>query len=198
MTTIRRTGARSTALAALLAAGLTLAGTAGCSDDAGKTPTDDKKKTAQSEGKGSGSDDGGGETVPDTSQVLVTIKGSDGLDVIVNSATRDEGGFITVMGQMKNTTGRSERPAVALHGDETEIIKHGVTLGGATLVDSAGKKRYYILRDTEGRPLATKFSSSIKAGESIPVYMQFPAPPDSTTKVGLQIPTYPTATIELS
>lgn len=44
-------------------------------------------------------------------------------------------------------------------------------------MDSKGKKRYYVLRDTDGRPLTTTNFPALKAGESLPVFMQFPAPP---------------------
>ncbi|CAL9451488.1 hypothetical protein SUDANB126_02472 [Streptomyces sp. enrichment culture] len=105
---------------------------------------------------------------------------------------------MTVNGDLKNEGSKRITVPAALRGDETEIIKHGRTLGGATLVDSKGKKRYYVLRDTDGRPLTTTDLGIIKPGESVPVFMQFPAPPMDTTEVTFQLPTFSSAAIEIS
>ncbi|WP_345284971.1 hypothetical protein [Streptomyces gulbargensis] len=85
-----------------------------------------------------------------------------------------------------------------MSGDETEVVKHGNSLGGATLIDSVGKKRYYVLRDTDGRPLTTSGLDSLGPGKSTSVFMQFPAPPATTTEVSLQLPTFEPATLKLS
>jgi hypothetical protein len=164
-------------------------------------------------GCSSGGDDKGGDTSasaskesgssPDTQTgeseaPLAELKGQDGLLLQITSAERDSGGFVTVSGDLKNDGSENVVVPAALRGDETEIIRHGRTLGGATLVDSKEKKRYYVLRDTEGRPLTTSDLKTIKSGESIPVFMQFPAPPTSTTEVTFQLPTFAAATIKIS
>ncbi len=99
---------------------------------------------------------------------------------------------------MKNDGGQSVIIPSNLSGNETEIIRNGSSLGGATLVDPKGKKRYYVLRDTDGRPLTTTGLPSLKSGESIPVFMQFPSPPASTTDVDFQLPGFAAATIKIS
>ncbi|WP_306806368.1 hypothetical protein [Streptomyces sp. SKN60] len=116
----------------------------------------------------------------------------------MNAATRDAGGFLTISGRLKNTSSAAAVISSHLSGDETEIIKHGNSLGGATFLDPAGKKRYYVLRDTDGRPLTTTRLSTLAPGAETPVFMQFPAPPATTTEVSLQLPTFTPATIKLS
>ncbi|MGW7303056.1 MULTISPECIES: hypothetical protein [unclassified Streptomyces] len=129
---------------------------------------------------------------------LAELKGEDGLILTIDSASRDGGGFVTIKGEIKNDGDEPTRVPIATHGDETEIIRHGESLGGATLVDSTNKKRYYVLRDTDGRPLTTTDMPRIKAGASIPVFMQFPAPPSDTTEVTFQLPTFAAAAIQIS
>src|SRR5690606_27896103 len=129
---------------------------------------------------------------------LAELRGQDGLLLALTTAERDSGGFLTINGELKNEGAKRIAVPAVLRGNETEIIRHGRTLGGATLVDSKGKKRYYVLRDTDGRPLTTTDLGIIKPGETIPVFMQFPAPPTSTTEVSFQLPTFPSATIEVS
>ncbi|MEU0453512.1 MULTISPECIES: hypothetical protein [unclassified Streptomyces] len=184
------TTARRGMVAAAVAVSLAL-GVAGCSSG------DDKSGDASaSASKDSGSKPNA--QTGESEEPLAELKGEDGLLLQITSADRDSGGFVTVSGDIKNDGDESVRVPVRTQGNETEILRHGASLGGATLVDSASKKRYYVLRDTEGRPLTTTDMPRIKAGESIPVFMQFPAPPQSTSEVSFQLPTFASATIKIS
>ncbi|MER6346641.1 hypothetical protein ACWC10_13020 [Streptomyces sp. NPDC001595] len=185
------TKARRGMVAVTVAAGLAL-GVAGCSGGG-----DDEKPEASA----STSKDGGSQPSAQEGQSeepLAELKGSNGLLLQVTSAERDSGGFITVNGNLKNDGAKSVAIPASLSGNETEIIRNGRSLGGATLVDSQGKKRYYVLRDTDGRPLTTTGLSTIRSGESVAVFMQFPSPPTDTTEVTFQLPTFASATIAIS
>ncbi|GAA3074826.1 hypothetical protein GCM10017562_48480 [Streptomyces roseofulvus] len=131
-------------------------------------------------------------------ETLFVAKGQKGLELEVTVAERDAGGFLTVKGRLKNTSDAVSAVPAQTSGDETEVVKHGKSLGGATLVDSIGKKRYYVLRDTDGRPLTTTSLTTLGPGKSTAVFMQFPAPPASTTEVSFQLPTFEPATLKLS
>lgn len=187
--------ARRGMVALTIAAGLAV-GVAGCGSSGSGGGGDKKPNTSASASKNGGSrpstQDGQSQTP------LAELKGTDGLLLQITSATRDSGGFVTVNGNMKNDGAQSVAIPAQVTGDETEIIKHGTSLGGATLVDSQGKKRYYVLRDTDGRPLTTIGLTTLEAGQSIPVFMQFPSPPTSTTDVTLQLPTFASGTIKIS
>lgn len=186
------TKARRGAVALAVATGLAL-GVAGC----GGGGDDDKKpETSASASKDNGSDPSAQEGQAD--EPLVELRGSGGLLLQITSAQRDAGGFVTVNGNLKNDGAKGVVVPAALSGNETEIVRNGRSLGGATLVDSKGKKRYYVLRDTDGRPLTTTGFSTIKAGESLAVFMQFPAPPTDANEVTLQLPTFASGTIQIS
>lgn len=131
-------------------------------------------------------------------ETLAVLRGQDGVQLAINTAERDAGGFLTVKGTLKNASSRSVALPGQIRGVETEVMKHGNSLGGATLVDSMNKKRYYVLRDTDGRPLTTTGLDIIPAGDSLAVFMQFPAPPATTTEVSFQLPTFEPATLKLS
>lgn len=192
MSTRYTTKARRGMVAVAIAAGLALA-VAGCGSD-------DPKPESSSSSAPSGQGDDGPQKDPEQApqEVLAELKGGEGFVLTLNSAKRDSGGFVTVNGQIKNTGDRTKNISSALSGNETEVLRHGRSLGGATLVDAEGKKRYYVLRDTEGRPLTTTGMRAMKPGETIPVFMQFPAPPEGTTEVSFQLPTFASATIEIS
>ncbi|MDX3249085.1 hypothetical protein [Streptomyces sp. ME18-1-4] len=184
--------ARRGMVALTVVAGLAL-GTAAC----GSGGDDDKKPQSSS----SASKTGGSQ--PDTQEgqseePLAELKGPSGLLLRIASAVRDSGGFVTINGSLKNDSGTEAVIPSALSGNETEIMNNGLSLGGATLVDSKSKKRYYVLRDTEGRPLTTTGFSTLKAGESIDVFLQFPAPPASSTDVTFQLPLFPSGVIKIS
>ncbi|MBK3647208.1 hypothetical protein ACFY2T_07085 [Streptomyces sp. NPDC001260] len=185
------TKARRGAVALTVAVGLAL-GVAGCgSGGDGKKP-----EATASASKAGGTDPSAQEG--QSEEPLAELKGPDGLLIQVTSAKRDSGGFVTVSGNLKNDSGKTLTLPAQLSGNETEIIRNGRSLGGATLVDSKGKKRYYVLRDTDGRPLTTTGITSVKSGESVPVFMQFPAPPADTTQVSFQLPMFAPADIEIS
>ncbi|WP_437107744.1 hypothetical protein [Streptomyces sp. enrichment culture] len=185
------TKARRGAVALTIAAGLAL-GVAGC----GGGDDDKKPQSSASESKDRGSDPSAQEG--EEKEVLAELKGEDGLLLTLESAVRDTGGFVTISGTIKNDGSEPARVPVATRGDETEITRHGESLGGATLVESASKKRYYVLRDTDGRPLTTTDMPRIKPGASIPVFMQFPAPPTDASEVTFQLPTFASGTIQIS
>ncbi|GGW64357.1 hypothetical protein [Streptomyces griseoloalbus] len=168
-------------------------GVAGCGGGGG----DDKKpESSASASKQNGSDPSAQEG--QAGEPLAELRGSDGLLLQITSAQRDAGGFVTVNATLKNDGAKSVVVPAALSGNETEIVRNGRSLGGATLVDVKGKKRYYVLRDTDGRPLTTTGFSTIKTGESLSVFMQFPAPPTDASEVTFQLPTFASGTIQIS
>lgn len=185
------TNARRGMVALTVAAGLAL-GVAAC----GGGGDDDKPDSSPSASRSSGSNPSAQEG--QFSEPLAELKGPSGLLLQITSAARDSGGFVTVNGDLKNEGSEVAVVPAALSGNETEITNNGRSLGGATLVDSKGKKRYYVLRDTDGRPLTTTGFTSIKPGETMDVFLQFPAPPSSSTELTFQLPLFASAAIQIS
>ncbi|MER8061497.1 MULTISPECIES: hypothetical protein [unclassified Streptomyces] len=189
--TMRLTAKTRRGMVALAVAAALAAGAAGCGKggDDGKRPA----KTAsasRTDGAGPSAQEG------QSDKPLAELRGSDGLSLQITSAQRDSGGFVTINGTLKNDGAQSVVVPSALSGNETEIVKNGRSLGGATLVDPKGKKRYYVLRDTEGRPLTTTGFTTLRAGDTLAVFMQFPAPP--ANEVEFQLPTFSSATLPIS
>ncbi|MEW2259317.1 hypothetical protein [Streptomyces sp. NPDC047869] len=191
---IRFTGKANRGVVAMtVAAGLAL-GAAGCGGGGGDDPKKSEHSTSAAASGGSNASAQEGQS----NESLAELKGSDGLFLQISSAQRDAGGFVTVNGALRNDGAKNLVIPSALSGNETEIIRNGRSLGGATLVDPQGKKRYYVLRDTDGRPLTTTGFSTLKPGDDLAVFMQFPAPPEGTSEVDFQLPTFPAATIKIS
>jgi hypothetical protein len=188
------TRGRAALTAVTIATGLvlTVAGCGGGGDDdnppkkdSSAKPSQDNKDEAKEESE-----------APATRSVLAEVKAG-GLTLKVTSAIRDGGGFVTVEGTVTNGTGK---PWVGAEwrGDESELVKNGGSIAGANLIDPNGKKKYLVLRDTEGRCLCTRFTGGVQTGATTDWFAQFPAPPEGTTSVDFQVGSMPPATIELS
>ena len=189
----QRTARGAAALATAAALALTLAA---CGSDssgkAGRSTTG--SPTAATPDTGTGGAPAGAQAP----EALATIKGPAGILITITSAKRDQGGFVTVNGSVRNTGDQPFTQAANWRGDEEALVKNGGSLAGATLVDLQAKKRYYVLRDTEGRCLCTTGLDIIRPGDTVPLFAQFPAPPATTTQVDLDVPTLPTAAIVIS
>ncbi|WP_030714057.1 hypothetical protein [Streptomyces sp. NRRL F-2580] len=131
-------------------------------------------------------------------QILATVNGESGVVLTINSVTRDGGGFVTINGQIKNTSSQQFVKTAAWRGSERDLTGSGESVAGATLVDKAGKKRYYVLRDTDGRCLCTTGVAAIDAGATVPFFAQFPAPPTTTTDVEFSLPTFASAVVKIT
>ncbi len=190
--------ARRAMTAVAITTGLVLT-VAGCGGE-GEKPNAGSSSAPTDKGKGSEEKPKGEEpqVPPAEDTVLAEVTGGSGnTTLVVNSAVRDEGGFLTVSGKVKNGNGRFWNPT-SWRGSEKELSDNAASMAGASLVDRVGKKKYLILRDTDGRCLCTQFSGGFKENEEKPWFAQFPAPPADTTKVDLQIADMPVATIEIS
>ncbi|MFF6958089.1 hypothetical protein [Streptomyces sp. NPDC008317] len=192
-----RYGHRATIAVAFAAgAAITLAGCGG--GGGGGDKADNKPSTSASASKNPGSS-GGDTAAPSATatQILAQIKGERDIEVTINSAVRDSGGFVTVQGVVTNN-GTNIFNADNWVGNETALSSSGASVAGAVLVDEAGKKRYYVLRDTDGKCLCTMKLLSVQPKESRPFFAQFPAPPEATTQVSFELPTMPPAKITIS
>ncbi|APU41925.1 hypothetical protein [Streptomyces sp. TN58] len=184
--------------AAVAGAAVVILMLAGCGGNgADNKPKGEPKPSApQSQGSGAQNPAPSGSQGSEPTAVIATVNGASGMTLVVNSLQRDPGGFLTVNGQIKNTGSQSFTGTSAWRG--IELKGSGESVAGATLVDKAGKKRYYVLRDTEARCLCTTGISSVDPGQVVPFFAQFPAPPTSTTEVEFSLPTFATATVKIS
>ncbi|MFE2272411.1 hypothetical protein ACFXB4_24630 [Streptomyces lavendulae] len=190
--TVKVSGGTAGAIVAVLALALTGCGGGGGGD--AKAPAKSDSPKSQGAGNQAPVPSAGQSTEP--TEVIATLNGQAGMTLLINSVRRDAGGFVTVNGQIKNTGSEAFTHTADWRG--IELKGSGESVAGATLVDKAGKKRYYVLRDTESRCLCTTGVSSVDPGQVVPFFAQFPAPPASTTEVEFSLPTFATATVKIS
>ncbi|WP_327737101.1 hypothetical protein OG749_28760 [Streptomyces nojiriensis] len=183
--------------------GMAVAGTAatvlmlaGCGGSSEKPKSPQTPSAAQGQNGNSQTPSPGGSKSAVPVEVIATVKGPSSVVLNINSAVREAGNFVTITGQIKNDGTEAYVETAAWRGDERTAS--AASVAGATLVDKQGKKRYYVLRDTEGRCSCTIGITRIGPGESVPFFAQFPAPPTSAAEVDFTIPTFATATIKIS
>ncbi|MEU7734999.1 hypothetical protein AB0B51_18055 [Streptomyces griseus] len=202
---MRRTTTTRRAMAAVsMTAALALA-LAGCGDDGGEEPGSEGSSapsapaspSAEDKGETQQEDTAAGENV-DPDVKLAEARGQGGMVLVVNEVKRDSGGFLTIQGEITNE-GDQARTTTPWSGSEVNIVnKNPNSVAGATLVDKAGKKRYYVLRDTDSRCLCTTSITSLAPGKTTPFFIQFPAPPQGTTEVDFSLPTFATTSLKIS
>ncbi|SCF88952.1 hypothetical protein [Streptomyces sp. Cmuel-A718b] len=201
---MRRTTTTRRAMAAVSMTAALAFALAGCGDDGGEKPGNEGSSAPSAPASPSAEDKG--ESQPDTAAgenvdpdvKLAEIRGQNGVVMVINQVQRDSGGFVTVQAEVKNGGEKPANPA-QWAGSESVIVRQNLSsVGGATLVDKLGKKRYYVLRDTDGRCLCTTKIAPLQPGDSTAVFMQFPAPPSTTTEVDFSVPTFATASLKIS
>jgi hypothetical protein len=188
--------ARRAMTAVAITTGLVLT-VAGCGGGGGDEPKSDKSSAPSSGQKDGGDDDKEKSEQPPAQDKVLAESKQDDISLVVTSAVRDEGGFVTVSGRVTNNGSRLW-VAADWRGDERELTKNASSVAGASLVDKAGKKKYLILRDTGGRCLCTRFVGGVRSGDTADWYAQFPSPPEGTSKVEFQVGNMPPAPIEIS
>lgn len=189
--------ARRATTAAVLAAAAAITLTACGGGGGGGDAKSGGKTSAPAGAPATSGSAGSGSPSASPTQVLAEIKGGQGMTVAINSAVRDKDGFVTVEGVLTNN-GSDSFDGDVWRGNETALASSGASVAGAVLVDEAGKKRYYVLRDTDGRCLCTMGLIDIEPKESRTFFAQFPSPPETTTSVEFELPTMPPAKIPIS
>ncbi|MFF9506382.1 hypothetical protein ACF1BU_03105 [Streptomyces sp. NPDC014724] len=197
--TLSRRAVAAVSLTAVLALAITGCGTdsGGKTDDAGSSPSSTPSKSSDGDKESKQEDTAAGDNV-DPNVKLAEIRGQRGITLVINQVKRDSGGFVTVQGEVKNGSDTNQ-PTSGWAGTENLIVeKNPNSVAGAALIDKAGKKRYYVLRDTDNRCLCTTGILPLQPGGSTPVFMQFPAPPSTTTEVDFMLPTFATTSLKIS
>ncbi|MGW6587496.1 hypothetical protein [Streptomyces globisporus] len=202
---MRRTTTTRKAMAAVSVTAALAFALAGCGDDGGGKPGNEGSSapsapaspSAEDKGESQQEDTAAGENV-DPDVKLAETRGQGGLVLVVNEVKRDSGGFLTVQGRVTNEGDRREA-TTSWSGSEVNVVnKNPNSVAGATLVDKVGKKRYYVLRDTDSRCLCTTAITPLAPGKTAQIFMQFPAPPQSTTEVDFTLPTFATTSLKIS
>lgn len=73
-------------------------------------------------------------------------------------------------------------------GDKSNEVKDFNTIGGITLVDGPGKKKYFVIRDSENNCVCSAGLKGVPAKSRSNLWAKFPAPPDDVQRISVVIP----------
>ena len=69
--------------------------------------------------------------------------------------------------------------------------KEAHSVDGIHLIDPVGKKKYFVVRDSDGACLCSREIQGIAAGAQSVLWAKFPPPPDDVRKMTVEIPHFP-------
>ena len=76
-------------------------------------------------------------------------------------------------------------------GDPDHHIKDFDSVGGVSLVDAAGKKKYMVVRDSETACVCSRGLKDVPAGSRVNLWAKFPPPPEDVKRISIMIPHFP-------
>jgi hypothetical protein len=110
-----------------------------------------------------------------------------GVKVVVQELKRTSGGTVSLKFTITNGSEKSVGSGYEFADKDHEVIDHG-SVGGVQLIDEAGKKKYFVVRDTEGKCVCSQKIKDVKPGETENFWARFPAPPDNVAKITVIVP----------
>jgi hypothetical protein len=110
-----------------------------------------------------------------------------GVKAVIQELKRTSGGTVSLKFTITNGSDNRLNTGYEFADKDHEIIDHS-SVGGVQLIDEAGKKKYFVVRDTGGKCVCSQGVKDLKAGETVNLWARFPAPPDSVQKITVVIP----------
>jgi hypothetical protein len=130
---------------------------------------------------------GGGTSAPSTAAIATADGERAGTRVEITELKRSSDNTVTLRFAMVND---SDKPIGFGYdfGDSANQIIDISSIGGVTLVDSSGKKKYFVVRDTENNCVCSRRIADIAPKSRGNLWAKFPAPPDDVQKISVVIP----------
>lgn len=123
---------------------------------------------------------------PPASAAIASADGDQqGRRVEVTELKRLSGGTISLKFTVIN-----DADEIAFHGDygEANHSKDYGSIGGVDLVDPVGKKKYLVVRDSDGACLCSRDIPNVAKKSRLNLWAKFPAPPEDVKKISIAIP----------
>jgi len=123
---------------------------------------------------------------PKTPPILATTDGENpGVRVEVVELKRVSGGTVNLKFVLINDGEKNMDFGYAF--GEGSTIDFG-SIAGVHLIDSTGKKKYFVIRDSEKKCLCSQGLKSVASKSRMNLWAKFPAPPDNVEKITVVIP----------
>lgn len=130
---------------------------------------------------------GGAPSTPSAAAIATADGETAGARVEITELKRSSDNTVTLKFVMVNDSNK----AIGFgydYGDKDNSIKDFSSVGGVTLVDSAGKKKYFVVRDSESNCVCSHGLKDLAPASRANLWAKFPAPPDDVQKISVVIP----------
>ena len=111
-----------------------------------------------------------------------------GVDVVLMEAKRTSGDTLTLKWQYRNKTQENKEIATG----KGSWVDSYLFSYEAYLIDPVNKKKYLILKDEKGNPIAARHEGkkgiSLAPGQTLTTWAKFPAPPTNVETISVYIP----------
>lgn len=111
-----------------------------------------------------------------------------GIRVEVTELRRMSGGTISMKFTFINDSDKKLGFGYDFGDREHHDIKDFSSVGGVTLVDPVGKKKYFVVRDSDNTCLCSRGLPDIDPRSRANLWAKFPAPPEDVKKISIVIP----------
>jgi hypothetical protein len=112
-----------------------------------------------------------------------------GVRIEVVELKRSSGDTLTLRFNLVNDTGEAFKPDDYYFGDYKGYVNQDSgDLGAITLIDAVGKKKYFVVRDTDKNCLCSNDIPSVNGKSRVALWAKFPAPPVDVKKISVAIP----------
>jgi len=119
-------------------------------------------------------------------KVLATADGeTPGTRIEVQDLKRVSGGTVMLRFAIIND---GDQPLKFGYDFADRGTKDFANVGGTHLLDPVGKKKYLVVRDSQGNCDCSKGLKTLAVKQRINVWARFPAPPDNVDKIGVVVP----------
>ncbi len=125
---------------------------------------------------------------PATAAVIASADGdTPGAKVEIHELKRTSGDTLTLRFSMVNggNTGISFNYNFVEKGKDVVDFN---SVGGVHLIDAAGKKKYFVVRDTENEPSCSRGLKDLAPGGRLNLWSKFPAPPEGVQMISVMVP----------
>jgi hypothetical protein len=125
---------------------------------------------------------------PAPSAVIATADGeSPGVRVEVTELKRVSGGTINLKFVMINDSDKKVDFGYSFVDRGHDVVDFK-SIGGVHLIDAAGKKKYFVVRDSEKKCVCSQNLKDLQPKSRMNLWAKFPAPPDNVEKISVVIP----------
>ena len=113
-------------------------------------------------------------------EVISTADGeSSGVRIEITELSRTSGDTVTLKYRLFNETGESSSLYNLTNSDNVSEVH---------LIDAAGKKKYLVIVDSDGKCLCSTGVGNVDSGKFLNLWARFPAPPPEVKEVSVVFP----------